>query len=545
MSFPRRSLSLLAALPALSAPAQTRILTLQGTLPEGQLGSIVAPAGDVDGDGFGDFIGSALFASLAAPVSGWSAVFSGRTGAPIHVFPGRAPTQYFGAGASGVGDIDHDGRDDFAIGALNDTTAGEHAGRVWVFSGRTGHTIYDILGEGPGDVFGHAIAGAGDVDADGVPDFVVGAPENGDPVLNYGAGYAKVFSGRTGAVLHRFPGRSVGFEQGHAVAGVGDVDGDGHADVLVASVLDGDTPIGVGAARLYSGRTGQVLFTFRGGANTDHFGVSAAGVGDVDGDGTPDVGVGCVELTTGRPGHASIFSGRTGTRVRYVVGNAASEMFGVSMCGVGDLDRDGFADFAVGAPGAMAGYGEVRVFRGRDGSLLRRTVGEDLGAAYAFAMAATDVNGDGFVDLLVGVRGAAGNLGRIHVLSGINATAVGRGCADFAPPPRLTATTPHAGRTWSHFLQGAAPDTGVALLLSKVPATPVRLGASDCTLYLDPLTMVTLAALRTDGSGVALHQVPLPAGAELVGAALASQAAMPSRNGPLTLSNGVAATIEP
>lgn len=544
MSLPLRRLSLLSALAAYAAPAQTPMLTLQGVFPSGQLGGIVAPAGDVDGDGFGDVIASALYASTNAPLSGWSAVYSGRTGAPIHVLPGRAPVQHFGGGAAGIGDIDGDGCDDFAIGALNDGTAGSHAGRVWVFSGRTATTIYDIPADGPGDIFGNAIDAAGDVDADGVPDFIVGAPENGDPIPNYGAGYAKVFSGRTGAVLHHFTGRSIGFEHGHAVAGVGDVDGDGHADVAVAAVLDDIGP-GVGAAFVYSGRTGALLHTLRGAPRVDHFGVSLAGVGDVDGDGVPDIGVGCVELTSGVPGHVSIFSGRTGARVRYVAGSAPSDMFGMSVCAVGDLDRDGFADFATGAPGARNSFGAAYVYRGRDGSLLRTIVGKTRGGAFTFPMAAADINRDGYVDLVIGERGAAQSLGRVYVVSGVNATALGIGCADYAPAPHLSATTPRVGTNWSHFTAGAAPNTAAVLFASPVPATPMLLGRSGCTYYLDPAVTFVLGTLQTDGSGTALHQFVLPPNPTLVGLALATQVAMPARTLPLSFTNGIAATIAP
>ncbi|MEZ5965421.1 MAG: hypothetical protein R3F56_16430 [Planctomycetota bacterium] len=535
--------TLLCCAAGLPLAAQTRIMTLQGVFPDGQLGSALAPAGDVDRDGFGDIIGSAMFASTNAPVSGWAAVYSGRTGAPLLVFPGRAPGQYFGGGAAGLGDLDGDGHADFAIAATNDETAGDHAGRVWVYSGRTGRVLYDLVAEGPGDIFGHSIAAAGDVDADGVPDFVVGAPENGSPVLHYGAGYVKVFSGRTGAVLHRFAGRAVGYEQGHVVCGVGDLDRDGHDDVLAASVLDGDPSVGIGAARVHSGRTGEVLFTFRGGPRTDHFAVSAAGVGDVDGDGWPDVGVGCVELTNGIPGHASIFSGRTGARIHQVFGQAPMEMFSVSMCGVGDLDRDGHADFAVSAPGAGGGYGQVRVYSGRDASLMRVFDGPDLGSAFAFAMAATDLNNDGYADLVIGSRGAVGNRGRIYVMSGTNATALGSGCADYAPPPTLSATSPRVGGTWSHFVRGAAPSTPTALLIAQVPASPLQFDRA-CVFYLDPATTLGLGILQTDSSGSAVHQVTLPPAASLVGAQLATQAAMPGRTRPWTLTNGVAATIE-
>jgi hypothetical protein len=520
--------------------AQTRMLTLTSSMPLGHLGQAVGSAGDVDDDGFPDIIAGAPLATRAGALSGWAGVYSGRTGQVLYAYSGQAAEQYFGSGVSGVGDIDADGHEDFAIGATGDGTAGTRAGRLFVHSGRTGSLIFDIRGEGPGDLFGHAVARAGDVDRDGVPDFIVGAPENGDPVMNYGPGYAEVYSGRTGRVLHRFRGRDVGFEQGHAVATAGDVDRDGHADLVVSSVLESVPTSGVGAARVYSGRTGEVLHTFRGAPGADHFAMAVCGLGDVDGDGVVDIGVSAVELASLLPGNVSVFSGRTGERLRYVRAAAFSEMFGVSLCAVGDLDQDGHADFATGSAGADGGLGAALVFRGRDGSLLRRIVGQDRGAAFAFPMATAGVNQDGYADLLVGARGVAQETGAVFVFSGSNVTPLGAGCGD-GQPPRLTTSVPRIGRTWSLLLQQAEPDAAVALFASASPLAPTPFGT--CTFYLDLATTTPFAAARTDPTGVALTVVPMPNSPGLVGQELVVQAGYPARTLPLAFTNGSAARV--
>lgn len=540
-SFVRPSLTLACAAAALSA--QTRMLSVVGTHPTGRFGSTVAAIGDVDRDGFGDLITSAPTADLNGAGAGFATVLSGRTGAALYSFTGRSPEQGFGGGVGAVGDIDLDGHDDFAVGAPADSAAGTRAGRVYVISGRTGRTVFDLLGEGPGDLFGHSIAHAGDIDRDGVTDFIVGAPENGDPVPNYGPGYAKVYSGRTGTVLHRFGGRSLMFEQGHAVAGVGDVNGDGYLDVAVAAPLDDATFNRVGAARVYSGRDGSVLHVFRGEPTSDHFGASVAGVGDVDGDGRPDIGVGAPEMGTGRPGNVSIFSGRTGTRIRFVAAAAHPEMFGVSMCAAGDLDRDGFADFAVGAPGAFGMRGAAYVFRGRDGTLLRTIVGEQPGSMFSFPVRSGDLNRDGYADLIIGARGSDQMLGSVHVYSGVNVTEYGQGCGDFGAPPRLSSDTPRIGANWSLLAQGGVPAAPAVLALSAVPGRANALTAT-CTIYLDASTALAAASLLLDNSGAALRQLAVPNQTALLGQSLAAQLIAAGRTAPLTLSNGLYATFE-
>lgn len=528
---------------AVAAAAQTRILSLGGTLTEGRFGSTVAVVGDVDRDGYGDFVVSAPTSGTNGVGSGFVAVISGRSGATLLSLDGRAPGQGFGGGVGAIGDIDADGHADFAVGAPADSAAGTRAGRVYVISGRTGATLFDLLGEGPGDLFGHSIAPAGDVNADGTPDLIVGAPENGDPVPNYGPGYAKVYSGRTGAVLHRFGGRSLMFEQGHAVAGVGDVNADGYADVAVAAPLDDALQNRVGAARVYSGRDGSVLFTFRGQPTSDHFGACVAGVGDVDGDGVPDIGVGAPEMGTGLPGNCSIFSGRTGARIRFVAAAAHMDMFGVSMCAVGDLDRDGSADFAVGAPGALGMAGAVFVYRGRDGSLMRTVAGEVPGVMFGFPVRAGDITGDGFAELVIGARGTRQALGAAHVYSGINVTEFGAGCGDFGATPRLSSDTPRVGGAWSLLARGGVPAAPAVLALSPVPGRPTVLN-SACSLYLDGAAAIVVASLQLDASGAAFRQLSVPNQASLVGQALAAQLVATARTAPLALTNGVYATFE-
>ena len=103
-------------------------------------------------------------------------------------------------------------------------------------------------------------SGAGDVNLDGTPDLIVGAfndDNNGSD-----SGSARVFSGATGGVLFTFDGDSASDLFGHSVSGAGDVNGDGYADLIVGAY--GDDNNGSGSARLFSGQTGTVIHTFDG-----------------------------------------------------------------------------------------------------------------------------------------------------------------------------------------------------------------------------------------------------------------------------------------
>jgi hypothetical protein len=269
-----------------------------------------------------------------------------------------------------------------------------------------------------------------------------------------------------------------------------------------------------------------------------------AGLGDVDGDGTPDLGVSSVELSSMLPGNVSVFSGRDGQLLRYVRATAATEMFGVSLCAIGDVDRDGHADFATGAIGAAGGAGVAFVYRGRDGTLLQSVAGEHPGVMFTFPMAAADVNRDGYADLLIGARGVSDGSGAVFVHSIRNVTVLGAGCGDGAVAPRLSVTTPRIGQQWTLLATDASPNTNAVLLVSAIPSIPTVLWGNRCTYYLDWRTTVAIGSMRSDGSGIALQQLTLPLMHNLVGQTLAVQAGFAAHTVPIAFTNGVAATFE-
>ncbi len=338
---------------------------------------------------------------------------------------------------SAVGDMDRDGCTDFAAAACGATAAGRNAGQIWIRSGRDSSVLATFQGL-ESETLGKALAGAGDVDADGYPDLIAGAPSFGAPLPEY----AQVFSGRSivegaGArELHTFACGSTEDEYGLDVAGVGDVDGDGHDDVFVgARERDGKR----GAAFLYSGRDGSELLRLEGEERGDRMGQDAACLGDIDGDGIDDFAVGAAgqdpsgRLDAGRV-HVLLGGppGRLG-RPAYppLEGDRRSDCFGVSVARAGDVDGDGIADLVVGAcgqaeAGAIPGY--ARAFSGRDGRPLWTARGRSVGDYFGRQVeSAGDVNGDGVPDVLVTAvfscnRGRKS--GMAQVLSGRDGTAL-------------------------------------------------------------------------------------------------------------------------
>ena len=405
--------------------------TAAGDQDGAALGTVVASAGDVDGDGFGDLLVGAPGYDRGMPDEGAAFLYRGSAAglevAASWTAGGNQAAAAFGQSVAAAGDVNGDGYGDVVVGSpgWSGSLAGE--GKAWVYLGSSaGLELAEAWSAEGGQAdarFGAAVACAGDVNGDAHGDVVVGGPGLVDTLV--GEGGARLFlgseGGLAGAPSWSAYGGSADGAFGSSVASGGDVDADGYGDVLIGAPQATDGASEEGAAFLYrGGSTGlEAGWAWRalGEAASAGFGASLASAGDVDGDGYGDVVVGAPGAGVG--GRAALYRGSAAglepASAWAVDAVDAGGSFGAWVASAGDLDGDGYGDVVVGAPNAdfaAIDAGQVSVWLGgpaglgatADWILDGAAAGDRLGAAAAGG----DVDGDGFGDLAIGQPGFSG-----------------------------------------------------------------------------------------------------------------------------------------
>ncbi len=287
----------------------------------------IARVGDLDGDGVSDILTSVDEGPLD---KGVIFLFSGKGGRLLRSWVGDKKWGCLGVSLRGMGDVDGDGVGDFIAGSLG--------GYARVYSGKSGKLIYNVEGNSYFG-FGQHVGCLGDVNRDGVPDFGVGAFR--EPANGYDSGAVYVYSGKTGKLLKKIPGRAAQVQFGTDMDGIGDANKDGYDDFVVSSGRSLQGLFYWGSAELFSGKDFSRITLFDPKTPEHHFGTWCRCAGDVNGDGLNEI------LFSGyRKAYICDWKGK----ILYTLEGEKEygPGYGSMLAGGGDVNGDGLADVIVG-----------------------------------------------------------------------------------------------------------------------------------------------------------------------------------------------------
>ena len=346
-------------------------------------------------------------------------VYSGSDGALLHHFTGPHPSAVLGWSVAAT-DLDGDGYADILAGGI-EGIGSAYPGTVYAWSGATGQLLYEISLPNATN-YGESLAIVADRDQDQIDDILIGCSDTAVNGMSY-AGIAELRSGAEGSLLHRWLGSNPYDNFGADVTELGDLNGDGVGEFAFG--MPGWSLIWrEGAVKVVDGSTYQDLtsFTILYHGSDQQLGVAIANPGDVNNDGVGDLLVGATASGVGYQGRAYIIDGASHLQlvIHEVTGRATNDFFGESLCGAGDVNQDGFADFLVGAgeaaSGGATGRGYVELYSGLDGSLMQSWNGASDFDRMGRVALAGDINGDGDPEIMMGAWLQSGGPGYVSVV---------------------------------------------------------------------------------------------------------------------------------
>jgi WD40 repeat protein len=423
----------------------TTILEFTGEASGDSHGWVSNSVGDLNSDGINDLILTAPFNDAAGANAGRCYVHSGADGSELFRMTGTVAGGWLGHDGNEAGDIDDDGVPDVIVGA---PLAG--AGMAVVYSGASagvGAVIHTFNGEAGGDSFGFRVHGGGDFNGNGRPDVVIGAP--GHDTAGAGAGRAYVYEGSDFSLICSIDGPAAGASFGSGVTFIGDINGDGRDDIAVGAQNAGGGG-GLGFVYSWDGAACQHEYDLTPPGPSLNFGQWFMNGGfDVNRDGTPDIYVNDFGVN-----RAHIFSGVDGSTIYELTGDGNGG-FGIGRI-VEDINGDGHADMILAAWNSSAGAsgaGKAFVYSGKDGSVMETFTHDVVGANFGFdANGMGDMNGDGRYDYLITAASDLQGKGRSYVIAGT-----------IDPPPDLLV----CGWSSANILRCAADDGNCTSLVAS------------------------------------------------------------------------------
>lgn len=374
MNFP---LSLISTLSFLSPLAAQTVgggygpeFSLEGTVTGANIGKKFATIADVNGDGIDDLaIGVPNANSGGKQEAGYAELRSGSDGSLIYFWQGAISLQRLGREVADLGDLNGDGISEIGVSCHNPADFGQ----VYVYSGINGNQIAtwgSYLKQS--DRFGASMLNIGDIDLDGTPDILVGAPNDGLPGSSTRTGSATLISGASGIAIYRAEGSEANSEYGASMTSLGDINGDGYDDAHIgAPKAKFNNRSQAGAVYLISGVDGAELWSVGGQNFQFRFGNDIANAGDVDQDGVDDLIVGVPGDDHGR---VLVYSGANGVQLFWLSSPESQADFGFSVSTAGDFNGDNIPDFLIGAPivdrPGLANAGAAYIYSGDNGSML-------------------------------------------------------------------------------------------------------------------------------------------------------------------------------